>query len=104
MKKRKKGQTPEEFIRNADSGQVECRVMRHAWNTNAGTVEIDGNDLIWRIPCMRDCGTKKIIRLKRTGELVRTHYNWRGNYHVTGGLRKAHIRKLRMTLLKGAMG
>lgn len=97
----KKGKTPEEFIRSASSSQLECRIMRHAWDVNKGTVEEDGRDYKWVLPCMRDCGTYKVIRLrKKTGELVRAHYRWARDYHVTGGLSKDRLNTIRQLIIE----
>lgn len=99
----KKGRTPAEFIQVASSSQVECRLMRHAWDVNKGTVERDLGDLIWRMPCMRDCGTRKSIRIRRDGTIANAWYKWDKDYHVQGGLDKEHLAELRSTYIKEMM-
>lgn len=97
--------TRKEFIEGATLNQLECRVLRHAWDVNKGQVISDGRDYKWVLPCLRSCGTRKVIRLrKRNGELVRSHYRWLPEYHVKGGLRKGDLARIRKVLLEEILG
>jgi hypothetical protein len=90
-----------EFLESAPRAQVECRVLKHAWDSSKGTVTRNRSRYEWTMPCMRGCGTTKTVIITAGGKFLRARYRWTKTYGINGRLSKTHLGALRVLMIEG---